>query len=120
MTYELPDELFTRTEVMEGDPYPAFNWPYVPGDSVGPKCDSVATAILWVWSLDSTHDDDSGYAEYGNGWHALFRDERTILQTVNSGAAYSWRVPDNEDIDAEWAKIEAGAVYPDDPEDDEE
>lgn len=119
MTFELPDELFGRAEILPGDKLPEDVW-YRVGDDVGPKFDNVAAAIMHEWSLYSTQDETSGDAQYGNGWHALFRSERAILQTVNSGAAYSWRVPDNEDIDEVWAKIEAGAVYPDDPDDNEE
>lgn len=84
------------------------------------KFDSAAAETLWEWSLDSSQDETSGEAQYGNGWHALFKDERAILQTVNSGAVYAWTVDASEDLDAAWAAIEAGAVYEDDDSDDDE
>lgn len=116
--YEWPDELFARHIVNEGDPYGNDGcWSYEPGDSVRPKFDSVAAAIMWTWSLDGAQDADCGDAQYGNGWHALFRDERAILHTGNSGFVTAWRIEDGKNVDAVWAEIEAGAVYPDDMED---
>lgn len=94
--------------------------PYEAGERVGPKFDSVAALILWQWSLESGQDDDCGDAQYGNGWHALFRDERAILHTGNSGFVTAWRVENGRDLDQEWAEIEKGAVYPDGPDDDDE
>lgn len=116
MAYELSDDMFGRTVVQKGDPFDDMS-PYVVGDDVGPKFDNVAAAIMHEWSLVSSQDETSGDAQYGNGWHALFRSERAILQAVSSGACYAWRVPDNANLDAEWERIEAGAVYPDDQED---
>jgi hypothetical protein len=89
--------------------------PCEPGERVSPKFDSVAALILWQWSLDSGQDDDCGDAQYGNGWHALFRDERAILHTGSSGFVSAWRVDPDKDLDAEWAEIEAGAVTEDGP-----
>ena len=80
----------------------------------GPKFDSAAAEILYAWSLDSTHDDESGTSDYGNGWHALFRAERVILHTNSQGFVLAWRVPDSENLDAVWEEITSGAVYPDD------
>ncbi len=114
--YEWPDGLFGRSVVHPGDPVPSYGWPYDEYDDVRPKFDSVAAAVMWVWSLDSTQDADCGDAQYGNGWHALFRDERTILHTGNSGFVSAWRIEDGQDVDTVWAEIEAGAVYPDDDE----
>ena len=113
-TYELPDELFARHVVMEGDPVPEEGWPYEPYDSVKPKFDTVAAAILHVWSLDSWQDETSGDAQYGNGWHALFRSERAILHEDDGGFVSAWRIEDGKDVGQVWAEIEAGAVYPDD------
>jgi hypothetical protein len=113
-TYEWPDELFARAIVAEGDPVPDDGFPYTTDDDVRPKFDSVAAAIMWAWSLDSTQDETSGDAQYGNGWHALFRDERAILHTGNSGFVTAWRIEGGADVDTVWAEIEAGAVYPDD------
>lgn len=110
----LGDELFARHRVSDGDPVPEEGWPYEESDSVKPKFDSVAAAIMWTWSLDSTQDDECGDAQYGNGWHALFRDERAVLHTGNSGFVSAWRFEDGADVDAEWEKIEAGAVTEDD------
>lgn len=87
---------------------------YTHGDDVRPKFGSVAALILWQWSLNSDQDDDCGDAQYGNGWHALFRSERAILHTGNSGFVSAWRIDDGKDIDAVWAEIESGAVYEDD------
>jgi hypothetical protein len=114
--YTLSDELFARHIVNAGDPVPDYGWPYEPHDSVEPKFDSVAAAIMHTWSLDSTQDEDCGDAQFGNGWHALFRSERAILHTGNSGFVSAWRIEDGKDIDAAWEKIEAGARYEDDPE----
>lgn len=88
--------------------------PYEAGERVGPKFDSVAAMMLWQWSLESGQDEDCGDAQYGNGWHALFREERAVLHTGSSGFVTAWRVEDGRDLDQEWAEIEKGAVYPDD------
>lgn len=116
MTYEWPDELFGRAVVQPGDPVPADGFPYEPLDSVRPKFDSVAATIMWTWSLDSTQDEDCGDAQYGNGWHALFRSERALLHTDSNGFVSAWRIEDGADIDEYWAEIERGAVYPDEEE----
>lgn len=112
----LSDELFARHVVSAGDPVPDECWPYEEFDSVRPKFDSVAAAILWAWSLESFQDEDCGDAQLGNGWHALFRDERAVLHTGNSGFVSAWRIEDGQDVDAYWAEIERGARYMDDPE----
>jgi hypothetical protein len=117
--YEWPDELFARHVVNAGDPVPTDGWPYDEYDSVRPKFDSVAAAIMWTWSLDSSQDEDCGDAQYGNGWHALFRDERAILHTNSTGFVSAWRVEDGKNLDEVWAEIERGAVYPDGPDDGE-
>lgn len=117
--YEWPDELFARHIVSEGDPVPTDGFPYGPYDSVRPKFGSVAAAIMWTWSLDSSQDADCGDAQYGNGWHALFRSERAILHTDSAGFVSAWRIEDGKDVDAVWAEIERGAVYPDDPDTEE-
>lgn len=108
--YTLHDGLFARHIVHPGDPVTQ-DMPYEPYDSVREKFDSVAAAIMWDWSLGSGQDDDCGDAQYGNGWHALFRDERAILHTDNSGFVSAWRLEDGADIDVQWAEIEKGAVY---------
>lgn len=110
----LGDELFARSIVYAGDPVPDYGWPYNEYDKVRPKFDNVAAAILHTWSLDSGQNDECGDAQYGNGWHARFNDERAILHTDNSGFVAAWRIPDDADMDDEWAKIEAGAVTEDD------
>ena len=107
--YTLHNDLFTRHVVHPTDPLG--EEPFNTGDDVRPKFDSVAAAIMWGWSLSSTQDEESGDAQYGNGWHALFRDERAILHTGNSGFVSAWRVEDGTDVDAQWAEIEKGAVY---------
>ena len=114
-TYDLTDELFGRHVVHADDIILAgIEWVYAEYDSVRPKFDSVAAAILWTWSLDSAQDETSGDAQCGNGWHALFRSERAILREDNGGFVDAWRIEDGADVDAYWAGIEAGAVYPDD------
>lgn len=122
MDYELADGVFARPVVYPEDVILAgIEWVYVEYDNVRPKFESVAAAIMWTWSLDSTQDEECGDAQYGNGWHALFRSERAILHTDNSGFVSAWRVEDGTDLDAAWAAIEAGAVTEDDVfEDDEE
>lgn len=129
MLYEILDDMFSRTEVVDDDHDTVCGtaqaidhrqfcpWTYKGGDGVGPKFDSVAAAILWTWSLDSSQDAECGDAQYGNGWSALFRDERAVLNTTASGAVYAWRVGVNEDLDATWSRVESGAVYADDVED---
>jgi hypothetical protein len=119
MDYEWPDGLFARHVVFEGDPVPSDGFPYEPLDSVRPKFDSVAAAIMHTWTLTSDQDESSGDAQYGNGWHALFRDERAILHTDNSGFVSAWRIEDGRDVDEYWEEIEGGAVYPDDEGDDD-
>lgn len=114
MEQTLSDELFARPVVFAGDPVPGYGWPYEELDNVGPKFGSVAAAILHVWSLGSSQDEDCGDAQYGNGWHALFRDERAVLHTDNYGFVSAWRIEDGRDVDEYWAEIESGAVYPDD------
>lgn len=111
--YILPDDLFARYIVQPGDPFDSDSM-YVAYCSVRTKFDSVAAAIMWEWSLGSSQDETSGDAQYGNGWHALFRDERAILHTDNAGFVSAWRVEDGADIDAVWEAIEKGAVYEDD------
>lgn len=112
--YELSDDLFGRAVIKSNDPFPEA-WPYESGNDVRPKFDSVAAAILHTWSLDSSQDETSGDAQYGNGWHALFRSERAILHTDNGGFVSAWRIDDDDkDVDDVWAEIERGAVYPDD------
>jgi hypothetical protein len=111
--YELSDKLFGRSVVMLGDPVPE-GWPYGEYDDVRPKFDSVAAAIMWTWSMNSSQDADCGDAQFGNGWHALFRSERAVLRTGNSGFVSAWRIEDGRDVDECWAEIERGAVYPDD------
>lgn len=112
----LSDELFGRDVVREGDPVGDAVWPQVAGESVRPKYDSVAAAILWSRSLGSCQDDDCGDAQYGNGWHALFGAERAVLHTDSQGFVSAWRVPSGTDLDAYWAGVEAGAVYSDEVE----
>jgi hypothetical protein len=114
---ELTADHFSREGITDADLElcPALADGYVHGDDVRPKFDSVAAAILWQWSLDSGQNEDCGDAQYGNGWHALFRDERAILHTGNSGFVSAWRVDPDKDLDAEWAEIEAGAVTEDGP-----
>lgn len=114
----LPDMLFQRAIVDDNDPTPGDGWPYESGDSVRPKFDSVAAAIMWTWSLVSAQDDDCGDAQLGNGWHARFDDERAILRTDDSGFVTAWRIDDNADMDDVWAVIERGARYMDDDTDD--
>lgn len=118
LLYELTDEMFGRSVTAPGDPVPSDGWPYDEHEDVRPKFDSVAAAIMWTWSLDSSQDETSGDAQYGNGWHALFRSERAILHTGNRGFVTAWRIEDGKDVDQVWAEIEAGAVYPDEWEDD--
>jgi hypothetical protein len=114
-TYQLTDEMFARHTVAASDlTFDPSVLPYVEHDDVRPKFDSVAAAIAWTWSLDSGHDEDCGDAQLGNGWHALFRSERTILHTDNSGFVTAWRIEDGKDIDETWAEIEKGARYMDD------
>lgn len=114
--YELPDDLFARSVVQPGDPIGALGLVYAEYDNVKPKFDSVAAAIMWDWSLSSFQDDDCGDAQLGNGWHALFRDERAILHTGNSGFVSAWRIEDGADVDTVWAGIGKGARYMDDVE----
>lgn len=109
-TYEWSDELFARHIVAEGDPIGTLGLVYAPFDNVRPKFDSVAAAILHDWSLGSGQDDECGDVQYGNGWHALFRSERAILHTGNSGFVTAWRIEDGKDVDDVWADIERGAV----------
>jgi hypothetical protein len=118
--YTLSDDLFGRHTVDGADPVPEDGWPYEEFDSVRPKFDSVAAAILHVWSLDSFQDESCGDAQYGNGWHALFRSERAVLHNDNFGFVSAWRIEDGRSVDEYWSEIEKGAVYPDDdePEDD--
>lgn len=85
----------------------------------GPKFSSAAAEILHAWSLDSSQDEESGTSEYGNGWHALFRDSRAILHTNSQGFVSAWMVPDSENLDTVWEEIESGSVYPDDTEEEE-
>lgn len=118
MKYEIPDGMFARHYVDENDHLLVEDslWPYEAGDSVKPKFDSVGAAVMWSWSLGSSQDEECGDAQLGNGWHALFRSERAILHTGNSGFVSAWRIPDTADVDTEWEKIEAGARYDDDAE----
>lgn len=129
--YELNDLLFQRTCVTPADhslvcgtrivlnkdhntPKDPCVWQYEDGDSVKPKFDSVAAAIMFSWSLDSGQDEDCGDAQTGNGWHALFRSERAILHTDNLGFVSAWRTDAGFDIDEVWESIEKGARYMDD------
>lgn len=112
---QLTDEQFQRPVVLDTDcNFDPSVFPYEPGDNVRPKFDSVAAAILHHWSLNSSQDKESGDAQYGNGWHALFTSERAVLHTDNSGFVTAWRLPDDADINDHWARIETGAVTEDD------
>lgn len=117
--YTLHNDLFARHVVHPGDPL-AEGMPYDWYDSVRTKFESVAAAIMHQWSLESFQDESSGDAQYGNGWHALFRDERAVLHTDNSGFVSAWRLEDGTDIDVQWAEIEKGAVYESDGFDDDD
>lgn len=114
-TFEITDEMFGREELTAAD-VAMFMEPvgYEAGESVGPKFSSVAAWALWRWSLDSGQDETSGESQYGNGWHALFRDERAVLHENDQAFVNAWRVPEGKDIETEWSQIEAGAVYEDD------
>lgn len=115
LLYELRDEQFGRSVVADSDcNFDPTTLPYEPGDNVKPKFGSVAAAIMWGWSLDSSQDRDCGEAELGNGWHALFESERAVLHTDAAGFVSAWRIEDGADIDAVWAGIESGARYTDD------
>jgi hypothetical protein len=91
--------------------------PYEAGERVGPKFNSVAALMLWQWSLESGQDDECGDAQYGNGWHALFRDERAVLHADGVGRVSAWTIDAREDLDKAWAGIQRGAVTEDDPDD---
>lgn len=80
----------------------------------GPKFDTAAAEILWLWSLGSGQDEDCGDAQYGDGWHALFRAERAVLHTDSRGFVSAWRVPESEDLDKVWEEIESRAAHPED------
>jgi len=82
-------------------------------ESVTPKYKSVGALIAWVWSLDTGQDEDAGDAQYGNGWNALFRSERLILNEDNDAYLRAYRITEGQDVDEAWAEIEKGAVYPD-------
>lgn len=123
MAYSIEDEMFDRIVIRESD----FGEGLLPedmrhgypvGSDTFSKHDSVAALIAWVWSLDGATK-TSGDAQYGNGWHVLFRDERVILHEGNSGAVTAWRVDAGEDLDEVWGDIEKGAVYPDDEEEED-
>lgn len=120
MTATLTDDHYTRTVVIGDDivmcAADGYDLPYEPGEDVGPKFSSVAAMILWQWSLDSSQDETAGDAQYGNGWNALFRDERAILNASNSGYVCAWQVDEQTDLDEYWSGVEADAVYPDDDE----
>lgn len=113
---DLTSDHFNREDVTEGDLTlcPDLRDGYTHGDNVRPKFSSVAALILWQWSLDSGQDEDCGDAQYGNGWHALFRDERAVLHTNGQGFVSAWRLSDDEDMDAMWSLIEHRAMYEDD------
>jgi hypothetical protein len=119
--YEITDEMFHRNTVEESD-YAKGRLPedlrygYPVGSDTFSKHDSVAALIAYSWSLDPGPYESCGDAQYGNGHHTLFRDERVVMHESNEGFVTAWRVPDGEDLDAAWAEIEAGAVYPDDDE----
>ena len=117
MDYQLPDSMFERSVIFEGDavPAPEYGWPYETGDNVKPKFDTVAAAVLHNWSMTSDQNDDCGDAQLGNGWHARFDSERAILREDSARFVSAWRIPDTADMDDMWAKIEAGARYMDDP-----
>ena len=117
--YTLHNDLFTRHIVQPGDPVTQ-DMPYEPYDSVRSKFDSVAAAIMYDWSLGSGQDEDCGDAQYGNGWHALFREERAILHTDGHGFVSAWRLEDGTDIDTAWSEIEKSAVYETDGFDDDD
>lgn len=82
----------------------------------GPKFHSAAAEILHDWSLSSSQDEECGNSEFGSGWYALYMKERAILHTDSQGFVSAWRVPESEDLDDIWEKIESEAVYPDDKE----
>lgn len=77
----------------------------------GAKYSSAAAEILDAWSMHSSQDEESGNSDYGNGWHALFREKRAILHVNSQGFVSAWHVEESEDIDAVWKEIESKAVH---------
>lgn len=119
-SYEITDDMLGRPHISEDDvarfPEEFKNLPYEAYDSTKEKFDTVGALIAHHWTLDSSQDEDCGTVGYGNDWHALFRSERLVLRTSNSGFVTAWRIPDDRDVDEYWSEIEAGAVYETDDE----
>jgi hypothetical protein len=117
MAYGITDDMFERKVLTEGDVKvlvasgeDAEQYPV--GEELGSKHTSVAAFIAWVWSLDG-NGATSGDAQYGNGHHVLFADERVILHEDSQGEVDAWRIPADENLAEVWEEIERGAVYPD-------
>jgi len=103
--------------LLDGHPCPADDgFTRCPGWSA--KFSSAAAELLWEWSLSSFQDETCGEAQYGNGWHALFRSVSAILACNSQGFVYASRWNAN-DLDGVWAAAEKGAVYESDGWDDE-
>jgi hypothetical protein len=80
----------------------------------GAKFENAAAEILHSWSLDSGQDEECGHSEFGNGWHALFREDRCILYTNSQGFVGAMQFDTTDEMEKVWAECEEGAVYPDD------
>lgn len=112
MAYEITDSMLARpvVDADDIDRFPEILARYEEGDRVPDHFGSVGAFVAYAWSLDSSQDADCGTAGHGNDWHALFWSDHVILRCEGTGHISAWRVgPDY--IEAEWAKITAGAVY---------
>lgn len=121
--FELTDEQFTRHYIAPDDMEAhgeSLGGRYYVAESVQPKYNCVAAAIMDSWTSIGSQDADCGTCDLGNGWHALFVGERAILHADSAGFVTAWRLDAGDDIDQEWEKIEAKARYDDYDEEDQE
>jgi hypothetical protein len=109
--YEITDSMLARpvVDAEDLDRFPEILARYEEGDRVPDHFGSVGAFVAYAWSLDSFQDEDCGTAGRGNDWHGMFWSDHVILRCEGTGHISAWRVgPDY--INAEWAKITAGAV----------
>lgn len=115
MAYDLTDEMFQRTHLRATDyseellPQDVMHG-YTPGDNVEPKYNSVAAFIADHWDHHGPGIRQAGCTSFGNGYNALFEDERTLYHADDQGFVSARRLDDDEDMDKTWSEIEAAAV----------
>lgn len=110
--YTITDDMLGRSIVTSEDKakFPEWTRYYPEYSTVLPLFGSTGAMLAMMWTLDDGADRECGRVDMGNGWSALFESDRLILRGDNSGYRWAYRIPDDADMDAVWAELEAGAT----------